>query len=128
MLRAGRAMGFTLVETMVAIAILGLTVAALLQLVSSASDTTLRDRSSTIATALAEQRMEALLSAGAEKALLPDDRVEPFDPPFERFQGRVRVEPVPDRDLVEIEVEVTDPAGGRVVLATRAPTSENAAP
>ena len=114
--------GFTLLETMVALAILGLTVVALLQLISGASGTTARDRATTTGLALAEQRLEALLTIGADEALRADGEESAFAPPFERYRSRVRVARVPGRDLVEVRVEVRWDGvdAGAVVLATRA--------
>lgn len=114
--------GFTLLETMIATAILGLTVVALLQLVAGASDATVKARGYTEAMALAEWRMEELLIAGAERALLVDGRASRFEPPHHAYHSRLRAHRVPGRDLVEIGVEVTweESGGGRVELVTRA--------
>jgi len=113
--------GFTLLETMVAVAILGLTVVALLQLLSGASETSARDRAATTGLALAEQRMETLLATGAEQALRADGEESAFESPFERYRSRIHVARVPGRDLVELRVEVSWEGidAGSVVLTTR---------
>lgn len=122
--------GFTLLETMIAVAILGLTVVALLQLVSGAAGTTARDRAATAGLALAQQRMEGLIVAGGASALAADGEDAAFGAPFERYRSRVRAERVPGRDLVEIAVEVTWDGldAGRVLLATRSTTAGEGVP
>lgn len=113
--------GFTILETMVALAILGLVVVALLQLVAGASAMTAKDHAYTQAMALAEQRMETLLTGGAEAALRADGREESFAPPFEAFRAHVDAKRIPGRDLVEVGVVVSwdHAGGGQIDLATR---------
>ena len=124
--------GFTILETMVALAILGLVVVALLQLVAGASAMTAKDHAYTEAMALAEQRMETLLTRGAEAALRADGEEETFGPPFEAFRARIDAERIPGRELVEIGVMVSwdHAGGGRIDLATqrRVVTPPEAAP
>jgi prepilin-type N-terminal cleavage/methylation domain-containing protein len=113
--------GFTILESMVALAILGLVVVALLRLVAGASATTAKDHAYTEAMALAEQRIETLLARGGEAALASDGEEDTFAPPFEQYRARVRAERLSIRSLVELGVMVSwnHAGGGQVDLVTR---------
>lgn len=118
----GGAAGFTLLEVMVAVAVAGLTLVALLQLVSGASESSVRARAHTRAMALAEGKMERLMSAPPSALMAADGRSGSFEEPFERFRYEVSVRRLPDPQLAEIDLRVRWEAnrGGLVRLTTRA--------
>lgn len=113
--------GFTLLEVMVAMAVAGLALLALLQVVSTASDGTMRARVHTRALALAEGKMEELVSRPSPSLLAADGLSGRFEEPFERFRYRVRVRRLADPQLAELDVRVTEgeAGGGSTRLTTR---------
>lgn len=115
--------GFTLLEAMVALALLGLTVVAMLQLLSGAADAAARVRAHTDALALAQGEMDRLLASGPRDILEADGTEGVFRPPFEPYRYAVTSASLGDRGLIEIRLRVTwsGSDAGAVDLITRRP-------
>jgi type II secretion system protein I len=105
--------GFSLLEVVVALAILGTAVAAVLGLLTTGVSMTQRTGVRVLATELAESRMEALLLAPAGELRSGEGR---FDAPYDRFRWRAGVAPAAGGTLL-LEVEVVG-EGDSVHLAT----------
>ena len=90
-----RAAGFTLLEIMIALAIAGIALIALLSLSNRSIAVNERLQKITQATLLAQDKMgetEAVFESGT----LREDEIEGvFDPPFEAFRWRIAYEPTP---------------------------------
>jgi general secretion pathway protein I len=115
--RAAGAGGFTLLEVVVALAILGTAVAAVLGLLATGVSMTQRTGVRVLATELAESRMEELILAPSGTARGDEGR---FDTPYAAFRWRSRVAPA-GGGTVLLEVHVVG-EGDSVHLATlRAP-------
>ena len=114
--------GFTLLEAVVALAILGLAGVAALEALGAEVRGAERARSTTTAAALAQERMAAvtLLPPGGLDHL-PDSLAHgTFSTPFEEYRWTAHVEPVlGESDLYEARVEVISDAA-RYALVTRA--------
>ena len=113
--------GFSLLETLVALAILGSAVVVVLQTFSSAAGAARRSEAYTRGLALAEVQMEDLLSVGRQRLLALDGAVRTFPTPDDRYFYAVSVVPVPGRSLLSVHLRVTweDAGGGRLDLVTR---------
>jgi len=113
--------GFMLLEAMVALALLGLAVVAMLQLFSGAADAAARARVHTEALALAQSEMDRLVSSGAAASLEADGTEGAFRAPFERYHYAVTSARVGEQHLIEIRVRITWPelGAGAVDLLTR---------
>lgn len=113
--------GFTLLEALVAVLIVGLAGVAAIETVGAELRTAARAKHALHATALAEFRMETIrVLAPGELGTLPDS-VErgTFDPPFERYRWVAAVRPVAgERELYDAEVVVSW-TGGALPLSTR---------
>ncbi|HEV2146393.1 MAG TPA: prepilin-type N-terminal cleavage/methylation domain-containing protein [Longimicrobiaceae bacterium] len=111
--------GFTLLEALVALAILGLALVPLLGVFSAGLGTHGRVEESLEAVALAEARMNEL-------ALVPPDSVarylEPkngtFPAPFERYRWRVLMRPLPDAPALLRAAVLVEWTGGEYALET----------
>lgn len=118
---AGERRGFTLLEAVVAMAILSVTGVAALSAVAAELRTTTRAGAALEASALARDRLARLeILRGRDLAVLPDSlRAGTFAPPFERYRWSAAAREVPGLDgLYDVEVEVAWATGGRA-LATR---------
>jgi prepilin-type N-terminal cleavage/methylation domain-containing protein len=93
--RAGEA-GFTLLEALVAVLIVGLAAVAALETVAAELRTAARAKHAFTATALAEYRLETLrVLPAAELHSLPDSLARgAFQPPFERYRWTASVREV----------------------------------
>ena len=118
-----------LLEAMVALALLGLAVVAMLQLFSGAADAAARARVHTEALALAQSEMDRLVSSGAAASLEADGTEGAFQPPFERYHYAVTSARVSEQRLIEIRVRITWPqlGAGTVDLLTRTVSGVGAA-
>ena len=108
--------GFTLLETMVALAILGTGIAAVLGLLATGTAATHRAHTRALLTELAEERLEMLVldaasPAGAEGAL---------EPPHQGLRWRTRVSRGPVAGTVLLEAMAMG-EGDSVHLATMRP-------
>lgn len=119
--RTPGASGFTLLEVLVALAILGTAVLATLQLLGGVSATSRKAQSYTEAMALAEAKMEELLGAGPEAILSADGEAARFPPPHGAYRFEVEGTRMAGRALVEVRVRVDweGPDPGSLTLATR---------
>lgn len=118
--RLGRR-GFTLLEAVVAMAVLGLAGVAALEALGGELRVTERARSATTAAALAQNRLAVL-------TLLPRSALDPltgslargaFQTPFTDYRWTTTVRPVlGEKDLYDVMVEVTSDAG-HISVATR---------
>lgn len=115
--------GFTLLETMVAVLVLGLAVVATLQLLSGVTAATEKNRSHSRARALAAGELETMLSGDPSALPGRDGASGRFAPPFEAYRYRLGVRPAQGGGLLELRVRVSweTGGGGEVTLATRAP-------
>ena len=113
--------GFTLLETMVALAILGLSIMAMLQLFSGAADSARRVRAQTEAMALAQSHMELLLTEAEADRANRGTLEGTFQGPFHRYRYEVVRIRLTDRNLMEIRLRViwSDPGAGQIELSTR---------
>jgi len=113
--------GFTLLEAVVALAVLGLAGVAALEAMGGQLRAAERAKSATTAAALAQDRL-------ATVALLLRSELDPvrdsiargtFQPPFAQYRWRISIRPVlGEVDLYDVMVEVTSDAG-RINVATR---------
>jgi len=117
--------GFTIIETIVAAAVLATALVALAQVAAVAVLAAARARDITRATLAAAQKLEELRAGPYDAS--PVDATDVVD---ERFLRRWTITPQPPRAIVTIAVEVSAPGGqiGPVRLETiRArPTSQDA--
>lgn len=120
--------GFTLLETLVAVLVLGLAVVATLELLSAVTAATGKNRAHARARALAAGEIEAMLSDDPSALLGRDGEAARFAPPFAAYRYRLGVRRVEGAPLLDLRVRVsweTD-GGGEVTLATRAPAEAGA--
>ena len=113
--------GFTLLEALVAVMIVGLTAVAALETVSAELRTASRAKHALHATALAEYRIETLrLLSPAELRSLPDSLERgDFAPPLERYRWTATTREVPgEPGLYDARVVVTW-HGGSFPLSTK---------
>lgn len=113
--------GFTLLEAIVALAVLGLAGVAALEAMGGELRAAERARSATTAAALAQDRL-------ATVALLPRSELDPvrdsiargtFRPPFAEYRWTTTIRPVlGEADLYDVVVEVRSDAG-HISFATR---------
>lgn len=96
-----KAAGFTLLEVMVALVILGTSVAAVLGLLANGAATTQRTRTRVLATELAQERLEALLLDGDREGARGR-----FPAPYDAFRWTTRFSrgPVDGTSLAEVVV------------------------
>lgn len=112
--------GFTLLEASVSLAVLSLVGLAALGAVQQDLDFARRARGGIEATALLEDRLEAVrLLESNDLELLPDSLVRgTFAPPFEAFRWTVHVDPVAHTPgLYDVVVEVTRDEKRRQITA-----------
>lgn len=83
--------GFTLLEVVIALAILGSGVATVLGLLATGVSVTQRTSARVLAAELAEERMEGLLVAPRDALVRGGSTDGVFAPPFEDFRWRTRV-------------------------------------
>ncbi|HEX2095192.1 MAG TPA: prepilin-type N-terminal cleavage/methylation domain-containing protein [Longimicrobiaceae bacterium] len=97
--------GFTLLEAMVALAILGTGVAAVLGLLASGVSVTQRTQTRVLVTELAQERLESLL-LGEPDGAGDGEAQGRYEEPYGAFRWRTRVAPgrVPGTRLVEVSV------------------------
>ena len=101
-----RAAGFTLLEVMIALAIAGIALIALLSLSNRSISVNERLQKITQATLLAQDKMGET-EAAFESGTLSEDEVEGvFDPPFEAFRWRIAYEPTPIPTIRMVTVRV----------------------
>jgi type II secretion system protein I len=113
--------GFALLESVIALAIVGLIGVAALSSMSAQSRTADRARHAVDAEALAEYRLASLqLLSADELSPLPDSLSRGrFAPPFDRYAWRASVRPTSDEDgLYELTVKV-EWGDGSFSLATQ---------
>ncbi|HEX6060224.1 MAG TPA: prepilin-type N-terminal cleavage/methylation domain-containing protein [Gemmatimonadaceae bacterium] len=106
--------GFTLLESVAALAIVGLSSAAALAALSAELRVAVRLRHAAAAEALAQHRLATLrLAVSDASARLPDSlRRGAFGPPFAAYRWRAAREAVPgEPDLVRLHVEIEWPGG-----------------
>jgi type II secretion system protein I len=113
--------GFTLIETVIALAIVALVSVAVLSTVGAELRSAARVREVLPAAALAEERLTALRLLRAEAfASLPDTVASGrFAPPLGAYAWKVEVRPVPgEAGLYDVAVRVDGP-GGSYTLDSR---------
>jgi len=106
---SARARGFTLIEVVVALALVGVAGVAALSAFGATLWAAGRSESRLTAAALAEERLGRLaLLTATEARRLPDSlRAGRFGPPFEAYVWAARTQPVRDLpDLIEVAVTV----------------------
>lgn len=104
--RHPRAAGFTLLEVMIALAIAGIALIALLSLSNRSIAVNERLQKITQATLLAQDKMGET-EADFESGTLREDEVEGvFEPPFEAFRWRIAYEPTPIPTIRMVTVRV----------------------
>lgn len=120
--RPTRTGGFTLLEVMVAVAIVGLAVVAWLSAYGSELRALSRAAEVSAATALAEDRLETIeLMAPERLPNLPDSlRQGTFPEPLSQYRWDAKARTVAGRDLAEVSVIVTW-ANGSKALTTLLP-------
>jgi type II secretion system protein I len=106
--------GFTLLEVIVALAILGTGVVAALGILATGTSVTARASTRLLATELAESRMEETLLRPADARAREEGS---FPPPYDDFRWRTRVGPGPVDGTMSVEVSVLG-NGDSVHLAT----------
>lgn len=109
--------GFTLIEVMLAIGILAMSFAALLQLSGTAMRTSLRAESVTVGTMLARQKMAEQMIKLEKDALegkfpgTDEENGGDFDAPFERYKWNVKIRkveiPVPPQEKQDTQAQLT---------------------
>jgi len=121
--RAGPEGGFTLLEVIAAVAILSLVVVAWLAAMGSELRVLARAEGLATATALAEDRLAAVALLGRDALpILPDSlRGGEFGEPFRGYRWETETRSLPGKDLVEVTVAVSGPAG-RQALTTVFPS------
>jgi prepilin-type N-terminal cleavage/methylation domain-containing protein len=90
--RGNRASGFTLIEVMVAVTVLGITLTSLLYGQAQAIRAQARTQNVTLATLKAMELADQALMYRSELPMAGESKEVEFDPPFDFLQGRVRVE------------------------------------
>lgn len=104
--RLPRAAGFTLLEVMIALAIAGIALIALLSLSNRSILVNERLQKITQATLLAQDKMGET-EAAFESGTLREDEIEGvFEPPFEGFRWRIAYEPTPITAIRMVTVRV----------------------
>ena len=113
--------GFTLLEAVVALAIVSLAVTASLAAVGAELQAASKGRTALEATALAEERLAALVLAdGAELEALPDSLAEGrFPKPFDAYRWSASARPVPNEIGVYELTVVVEAASMKRRLVTR---------
>lgn len=111
--------GFTLLEAVIALAILGTGVATVLGLLATGVSVTQRTSARVLAAELAEEHMEGLLLLPHARLLGSDGAAGAFAPPYEDFRWRTRIGRGSAAGLVQVEVMVVG-QGDSVHLATLA--------
>lgn len=121
--------GFTLLEAMVAILVLGLAVVGTLQLLSGVAATTEKSRDYTRGRSLAASKLESLLSEDPATLRSRDGETGSFADPLSEFRYRLEVRPTGSGDLLTVQVRVWWERGARgaVTLATRTRTTDDGA-
>lgn len=119
---ARRAAGFTLVEVMVAVAILGLAAVGWLAAVGSQVRTMARASEVTVATALAQERLETIRLLAADRLpSLPDSLEEgTFRDALHGYRWEADARTLPGTKLAELTLTVSWDGGSRT-LATLVP-------
>lgn len=114
---ADRRAGFTLLEAMVALAILGTSVAAVLALIAGGASLTERTRTRVLVTELVQARLEALLLEGGAAPRADADAQGRYEAPYEAFRWHTRVSRGPVEGTALLEAIIVG-AGDSVHLAT----------
>ncbi len=98
--------GFTLLEVMIALAVAGIALIALLALSNRSIAVNARLQKITQATLLAQDKMGETEAAFESGTLSEDASEGVFDPPFEDFRWRIAFEPTPIPSIRMVTVRV----------------------
>ena len=104
--RRSRAAGFTLLEVMIALAIAGIALIALLSLSNRSIAVNERLQRITQATLLAQDKMGETEAAFESGTLREEEEEGGFDPPFEAYRWRIAYEPTPIPTIRMVTVRV----------------------
>lgn len=98
--------GFTLLEVMIALAIVGVALVSLLGLSARSIEVNGRLQKITQATLLAQQRMGEIELRASQGGIRMNDEEGTFDPPFDAYRWRVSYEDTPLQFLKLVTVTV----------------------
>ncbi|HEX2205097.1 MAG TPA: type II secretion system protein [Longimicrobium sp.] len=113
--------GFTLLEAVFAMTVVGLAAVATLAALAGELRSARRAREALVSTALAEARLETMRLLNPDELRLLPDSVEKgtFAPPFDAYRWEADADVVPgETDLYGVEVRVAGPEGA-VRVGTR---------
>lgn len=121
--------GFTLIEVMLALGIMGMSFVALLQLSGTALMTSERAEAVTVATMLARQKMAELMIKLEKDALegkfpgTDEESGSDFDPPHEKYKWQARIRkveiPVPPQEQQDTQAQLTQMIAKQIGEALR---------
>ena len=106
MLRAGHDRGFTLLEVMIALAIIGIALVTLLGLETRTIQLAERQQRVTQATLLAQEKMTEI-EIGEQSRSVLGEREELFESPFDLYRWSIATEPTPLPAIEMVTVTVT---------------------
>jgi general secretion pathway protein I len=98
--------GFTLLEVMIALAIIAITLVSLLGLANRSIGVNGRIQKMTQATLLAQEKMAETEVAARQGQLAPTDDEGSFDEPFDEYRWRIRFQDTPISRVKQVTVTV----------------------
>jgi len=98
--------GFTLLEVMIALAIIAITLVSLLGLANRSIGVNGRIQKMTQATLLAQEKMAETEVAARQGQLAPADNEGAFDKPFDEYRWRIRFQDTPISRVKQVTVTV----------------------
>jgi general secretion pathway protein I len=112
-LRIPHSIGFTLLEVMVAVAILGFVLVSLLGLANRSQQDVMMAEKITTATLLAKRKMTEILPLSARTSAVPEDEGEFEEEEFKDYTWKKIISPTPIEKLMEVRVAVLWKEGER---------------